>query len=44
MAQKQGHVTRKEFMPSQTLYIKNLPEKLKKEGITPQEHLYLLKT
>jgi hypothetical protein len=33
MAQRPNHGSRKEQTPNQTLYIKNLPEKLKKEGI-----------
>jgi hypothetical protein len=31
MAQRSN--VRKEFLPNQTLFVKNLPEKLKKEGL-----------
>lgn len=40
MAQKANHGTRKEFLPSQTLYIKNLPEKLKKEELIRNLYLF----
>jgi len=40
MAHRGNHGSRKEFLPSQTLYIKNLPDKLKKDELTRNLYLF----
>jgi U2 small nuclear ribonucleoprotein B'' len=41
MSNRGNHGTRKEFLPSQTLYIKNLPDKLKKDELVRNLYLFL---